>query len=116
MGPTAEARQRTLRAMAEPGRTEEVLRIGAALHYFLWARCQRHAIEGVRPNGPARALTSSNAPDSSSGGRTRTLVRAASRSVPARSELAATVRFLVSADPASEVLVATSLGTFVITL
>lgn len=32
--------------MAEPGRTEEVLRIGAALHYFLWARCQRHAIEG----------------------------------------------------------------------
>ena len=43
---TAQARQRTLRAMAEPGRTEEVLRIGAALHYFLWARCQRHAIEG----------------------------------------------------------------------
>ena len=32
------------------------------------------------------------------------------RSVPAGSELAATVRFLVSADPASEVLVANSLG------
>ena len=37
-----------------------------------------------------------------------------SRSVPAGSELAATVRFLVSADPASEVLVANRLGTFVI--
>ncbi len=44
------------------------------------------------------------------------LLSGLSRSVPAGSELAVTVRFLVSADPASEVLVATSLGTFVITL
>ena len=31
--------------MADPGRTEEVLRISAALHYFLWTRCQLYGIE-----------------------------------------------------------------------
>ena len=31
--------------MDEPGRTEEVLRICSALHYFLWTRCQRYGIE-----------------------------------------------------------------------
>jgi predicted ATPase/DNA-binding SARP family transcriptional activator len=34
--------------MGESGRTEEVLRMGAALHYFLWTRCQRYGIEVVR--------------------------------------------------------------------
>jgi hypothetical protein len=34
--------------MAEPGRTEEVLRIGSAFHYFLWTRCQLYGIEVAR--------------------------------------------------------------------
>ena len=34
--------------LAEAGGAEEVLRMGAALHYFLWTRCQRYGIEVVR--------------------------------------------------------------------
>ena len=39
--------------MAEPGCTEAVLRMSAALHYFLWTRCQRYGIE-VAKKAPAR--------------------------------------------------------------
>ena len=67
---------------------------------------------GGRPKG--RSLPQSRWGVARGGG--LELLSGLSRSVPAGSELAATVRFLVSADPASEVLVATSLGTFVITL
>jgi predicted ATPase/DNA-binding SARP family transcriptional activator len=34
--------------LAEPGRTREVLRMGAALYYFFWTRCQRYGLEAVR--------------------------------------------------------------------
>jgi predicted ATPase/DNA-binding SARP family transcriptional activator len=34
--------------LAEPGRTEDVLRMGAALDFFLWTRCHRYGIDAVR--------------------------------------------------------------------
>ena len=34
--------------LAEPGRTREVLRMGAALYYFFWTRCQRYGMDAVR--------------------------------------------------------------------
>jgi predicted ATPase/DNA-binding SARP family transcriptional activator len=34
--------------LAEPGRTREVLRMGAALYYFLWTRCHRYGMDAVR--------------------------------------------------------------------
>ena len=33
--------------LAEPDGAEEVLRIGNALYYFLWTRCQRYGIDAV---------------------------------------------------------------------
>jgi hypothetical protein len=34
--------------LAEVGGAAEVLRIGAALYYFFWTRCQRYGIHAVR--------------------------------------------------------------------
>ena len=34
--------------LAEPGRTREVLGMGAALYYFFWTRCHRYGMEAAR--------------------------------------------------------------------